>query len=95
MPGLSQPGMPPWAVVLSRQGYSVGDAYLCWVCGVRVASPVAADNVSAPLASRLSNVKQPVMRTRNAFSILLPSLVADHGAHGHPFLPRSSSGAMS
>jgi hypothetical protein len=23
MPVLSQPGMPPWAVVLSRQGYSV------------------------------------------------------------------------
>jgi hypothetical protein len=37
----------------------------------------AADNVSGPLASRLSSVNQPVIRTRNAFSTLLPSLLAD------------------
>jgi hypothetical protein len=37
----------------------------------------AADNVSGPLASRLSRVNQPVIRTRNTFSTLLPSLLAD------------------
>jgi hypothetical protein len=43
----------------------------------RVAYLVAADNVSGPLASRLSSINQPVLRTRNAFSTLLPSLLAD------------------
>jgi hypothetical protein len=42
-----------------------------------VAYLVAADNVSGPLASRLSSINQPVLRTRNAFSTLLPSLLAD------------------
>jgi hypothetical protein len=37
----------------------------------------AADNVSGPLASRLSSGNQPVICTRNALSTLLPSLLAD------------------
>jgi metal-responsive CopG/Arc/MetJ family transcriptional regulator len=37
----------------------------------------AADNVSGPLASCLRSVNQPVIRTQNAFSALLPSLLAD------------------
>jgi hypothetical protein len=36
----------------------------------------AADNVSGPLASCLRSVNQPVIRPQNAFSALLPSLLA-------------------
>jgi len=43
----------------------------------RVAYLGAADNVSGPLASCLSSINQPVLRTRNALSTLLPSLLAD------------------
>jgi hypothetical protein len=57
----------------------------------RVAYLGAADNVSGPLASRLSSVNQPVIRTRNALSTLLPSLLVDICAHGHRVLPRSSA----
>jgi hypothetical protein len=37
----------------------------------------AADNVLGPLVSCLSRINQPGLRTRNAFSTLLPSLLAD------------------
>jgi len=43
----------------------------------RVAYLGAAANASGPLASRLRRVKQLGIRTRNAFSTLLPNLLAD------------------
>ena len=43
-----------------------------WVVYLR-----AADNYDGPLLTRLSRANQPVIRTRNAFSTLLPSLFAD------------------
>jgi hypothetical protein len=41
-----------------------------------VAYPVAADNVSRLLASRLSSVNQLVISTRNTFSTLRPTQLA-------------------
>ena len=43
----------------------------------QVAYLLAADNISEPLSTRLSGVNQPVIRTQNAFSTLLPRLLAD------------------
>jgi len=37
--------------------------------GAAVAYPMATDNVTGPLGSRLSSVNQPVLSTRNTFSI--------------------------
>jgi hypothetical protein len=43
----------------------------------RVAYLLRADNISGPLSIRLRRANQPVIRTRNAFSTFLPSLLAD------------------
>jgi len=43
----------------------------------RVAYLLLADNISGPLSIRLRRANQPVIRTRNAFSTFLPSLLAD------------------
>jgi hypothetical protein len=43
----------------------------------QVAYLLAADNISEPLSTRLSGVNQAVIRTQNAFSTLLPRLLAD------------------
>jgi hypothetical protein len=42
-----------------------------------VAYLLLADNISGPLSIRLRRANQPVIRTRNAFSTFLPSLLAD------------------
>jgi hypothetical protein len=42
-----------------------------------VAYLLLAENISGPLSIRLHRVHQPVIRTRNAFATLLPSLRAD------------------
>ena len=43
----------------------------------RVAYLLLADNISRPLSIRLHCANQPVIRTRNALSTFLPSLLAD------------------
>jgi hypothetical protein len=62
--------------------------------GVRqqlVAYLLAADKYSGPLASWLIDINQPVIRTRNAFSILRLTQLVCIRAHFSHFTPRSSS----
>jgi hypothetical protein len=56
-----------------------------------VAYLLAADKYSGPLASWLIDTNQPVIRTRNAFSILRLTQLVCIRAHFSHFTPRSSS----
>jgi hypothetical protein len=61
----------------------------CSVCIVWAVYLLAADNYSGPLASWLIDTNQPVIRTRNAFSILRLTQLGCIRAHFSHCTPRS------